>query len=322
MRAIQLTALDGPDALRVVDVPEPAAGPNAVVIDVHVAGVGFPDLLMTRGQYQIRPEPPFTPGTEICGVVRTAPDGSGLAPGDRVAASGLGGWAEVAVAAAPVTVRIPDGMSFEEATAMVNYQTAYFAFAERDTLKPGETVLVLGAAGGTGTAAIDMARALGAVPIAIARGEAKLAAVRALGAEHAFDSDSDWLADVKRVTNDRGVDCVFDPVGGDRFLDSIRALARAGRTLIIGFAAGPIPELKINRLLLKNISAIGVAWGEWVRNDPMLAQRIAKELDALYTAGKLHPLVGPVFPFEQAADALRELETRRALGKVALKVRE
>lgn len=322
MRAVIATSLTGPDGLELRGVPLPKSGPDDVVIDVHAAGVGFPDLLMTKGQYQFRPEPPFPPGVEIAGVVRGAPEGSGLKPGDRVAASSrLGAWADVAVSAPHATFPMPDGMAFDEATAFVNYQTAYFAFAWRGGLRAGETVLVHGAAGGTGTTAIEVAKALGAKTIAIARGEAKREVALAAGAGHALEVESEWLPQVKELTGGRGVDVVYDPVGGDRFVDSLRALAPGGRVLVIGFASGMIPEVKINRLLLRNTSIIGAAWGEYQRHDPSMPGKCAAELNKLYEAGHIHPIIGGRYPLERAADALREIEQRRATGKIVLIVR-
>jgi len=318
MRAMLLKSLDGPEALELADVPEPASR-DRLVVEVHAAGVGFPDLLMTRGRYQFRPEPPFVPGIEIAGVVRDAPDGAGFAAGDRVTGwSALAGWAEYALSSPATTFKIPDGMSFGQATSLVNYQSAYFGLVDRGQAQPGETVLVHGAAGGVGTAAVDLARALGLVAIAVAQGEEKLAVVRKLGAQHAIDAGSDWLQQVRDITSNRGVDLVFDPVGGERFLDSVRSLAPCGRLLVVGFAGGSIPEVKVNRLLLRNTSVVGVAWGEYARVDPEMPHRIARALGEL----DLHPLVGATFPLERAADALRLIEGRRAIGKVVLQVRE
>ena len=216
MWALRLKSLGGPDSLEFVSVPAPTGGPNQVVIEVHAAGVGFPDLLMTRGQYQMRPDAPFIPGIEVAGIVRSAPGDAAVKPGDRVFANAsLGGWAEVAVANPWVVFPIPDGMTFEQATSMVNYQTAVFAFVERGGLKSGETVLIHGAAGGTGTAAIEVARGYGAKVIAVARGYDKLRAAKELGAEHCVEAEGDWLGEVKRITDNRGVDVVYDPVGGD-----------------------------------------------------------------------------------------------------------
>jgi NADPH2:quinone reductase len=322
MRAIRLTSLDGPEGLEVADLPRPEDS-GRVVVEVRAAGVGFPDLLMTRGRYQFRPDPPFVPGIEMAGVVQSAPEGTGFLPGDRVAAwSALGSWAEYALAGPATTFKIPDDMSFAKATTLVNYQSAYFGLVERGAARAGETVLVHGAAGGVGSAAVDVARAMGLTPIAIARGEAKLAVARNLGAQHCFDADSEWLDEVRGVTGGRGVDLVFDPVGGERFLDSVRALTTGGRLLVVGFAGGSIPEVKVNRFLLRNTTLVGVAWGEFVRHDAEMPQRIGRRLAELWEAKKIDPLVGPTFPLERAADALSEIESRRAIGKVVLTVRD
>jgi NADPH2:quinone reductase len=321
MRAVRVISLDGPGALEVADIPEPAAG-NRVIVEVHAAGVGFPDLLMTRGRYQFRPDPPFVPGIELAGIVHSAPDESPFAPGDRVVAwSPLGAWAEYAIASPLATFHIPDGMSFAQATSLVNYQSAYFGLVERGQAREGESVLIHGAAGGVGSAAVDLARALGLVSFAVARGKDKLDLAKQLGAEHMLEAESDWLPEVRRLTADRGVDLVFDPVGGERFLDSVRALAVGGRLLVIGFAGGAIPEVKVNRLLLKNTSVVGVAWGEYTRVDPEMPQRVGQALAELWDAGKLHPVVGMSYPLERAAEALRDLEERRAVGKLVLSVR-
>jgi NADPH2:quinone reductase len=234
----------------------------------------------------------------------------------------MGAWAEYAISAPPVTYKISDRMSFAEATAMVNYQTAYWALAERGRAQAGEKLLVHGAAGGTGTAAVDVGGALGLTVIAVARGEDKQDVAKKLGADHALDAEGEWLAEVRRITSDRGVDLVFDPVGGDRFLDSVRSLAVDGRLLVIGFAGGAIPEVKVNRLLLRNTAVVGAAWAEYIRHDPAMPHRVAKELAALFDGGKLHPLVGATYPLERAADALREIEGRRAIGKIVLQVRD
>jgi NADPH2:quinone reductase len=322
MRAVRLTALEGPGALELAEVAVPTAGPQDVLIEVHAAGVGFADLLMTQGRYQFRPEPPFLPGVEIAGVVRQAPESSGLNVGDRVAASSrMGAWAEYAISAPAVTYQISDRMSFAEATAMVNYQTAYWALVERGRARGGETLLVHGAAGGTGTAAIDVGRALGMRVIAVAQGAEKMAVARELGADEAIDADGEWLAEVRRITSERGVDVVFDPVGGERFLDSVRSLAVDGRLLVIGFAGGAIPEVKVNRLLLRNTAVVGAAWAEYLRHDPEMPHRTATRLAALFDAGRLHPLVGATFPLDRAAEALGEIEGRRAIGKIVLAVR-
>jgi NADPH2:quinone reductase len=321
MRALILTRLEGPDALELVDAPAPEH-PGAVIIDVHAAGVAFADLLMTRGRYQMRPDPPFIPGSDIAGVVRRAPEGSGFTPGDRVVATGFGAWAEVAAASPASTFPIPDGMSFEQATSLINYQTGYFGLLTRGQLARGERVLVHGAAGGVGTAAVQIARGLGAEVIAVAQGDEKRAIAASAGAQHTLDADGDWLAETKALTGGRGVEVVYDPVGGDRFLDSLRSLAPGGRLLVIGFAGGEIPQVKVNRLLLNNTSVVGVAWPEWTRVHPEIVPVVADGLQGLWDSGHVRPLVGETYPLERGADALRLLEQRRATGKVVLRVRD
>jgi NADPH2:quinone reductase len=322
MRALRLKSIDGPDALEVQEIATPG-DPNDVIVDVHAAGVAFADLLTTQGKYQIKQEPPFTPGAEIAGIVRSAPTGSGFKAGDRVAAMAKSGaWAEVAAASPVVTFPIADAMSFEEATALpVNYQTSYFGLMIRGQLRSGETVLVHGAAGGVGTAAVQIARGAGATVIAVAQGEEKMRIATEAGAQHAIDADSEWLAEVRAITSGRGVDVVYDPVGGDRFLDSVRSMAPAGRLLVIGFAGGTIPSVQVNRLLLRNTSVVGVAWPEYVRVDPTMPKVVAAGLTKMYGDGYIRPLVSKRYPLERGAEALRDLQERRATGKIVLTIR-
>jgi NADPH2:quinone reductase len=321
MRALTLTRLEGPGALELIDAPIPER-PNAVLIDVHAAGVAFADLLLTRGQYQVRPEPPFVPGSDMAGTVRSAPDGSGFKPGDRVAASGLGSWAEVGAATPESTFLIPDGMSFEQATSLINYQTGYFGLVTRGGLQQGERVLVHGAAGGVGTAAVQIACGLGAEVIAVAQGDEKRRIAAEAGAHHTLDADGDWLAETKALTGGAGVEVVYDPVGGDRFTDSLRSLRPGGRLLVVGFAGGAIPQVKVNRLLLNNTSVMGVAWPEWVRSHPEAPPAVAEGLQRLWDSGHVRPIVGQVFPLERGAEALRAIESRRATGKIVLRIRD
>jgi NADPH2:quinone reductase len=321
IRAVVLRSLTGADGLEVAEIDAPA-GPNQVIIEVHAAGIGFPDLLMTKGQYQFKPAPPFVPGVEVAGVVQQAPRSSGRRAGDRVVASTpMGAWSERVAAHPLATMPIPAAMSFAEATALINYQTAYFGFVWRASMKDGETVLVHGAAGGTGTAAIQVARGLGGRVIAVARGEEKQDIARRCGAHECIEAESDWLAEARRLTGGRGVDIVYDPVGGDRFTDSLRSLAPLGRVLVIGFAGGSIPEVKVNRLLLRNTSVIGVAWGEFVRVDQTMPGKVAERLATLYAAGHIRPWIGGTYTMETCADALRDLEERRATGKLVLSIR-
>jgi NADPH2:quinone reductase len=322
MRAMRLPRLEGPDALELADVPTPSNA-NDVIIEVHAAGVAFADLLTTRGQYQVKPPLPFIPGSDIAGIVVSAPAGSPFRAGDRVAGiPKTGAWAEYA-AAAPTIFPIPDGMAFDAATAMtVNYQTSYFGLIDRAQLRAGETVLVHGAAGGVGSAAVQIARAAGATVIAVVRGDDKATAARDSGADHCVDSNGEWLKEVRALTGGRGVDVVYDPVGGDRFLDSVRSMAPGGRLLVVGFAGGEIPTVKVNRLLLNNTSVLGVAWPEYARVDPNMPRGVAAGLAKMWDAGFIKPVVGARYPLERAADALREIESRRAIGKVVLVIRE
>ena len=322
MRAVQLERLEGPEGLKLVDMPEPEAG-DQVLIDVVAAGVSFPDLLLSKGQYQMKPAVPFVPGVEVAGVVRSAPADAGVKAGDRVMAfTMLGGWAEVVAAPPNMTFRVPEGWSFEAAAGTVmNYHTAHFALHRRGRLKAGETVLVHGAAGGVGTASVQVARGAGARVLAVVSSEEKAEVARSAGADKALLSTGDWVSQVKDATQGRGVDVVMDPVGGDIFDLSLKCLAPEGRLLVVGFAGGRIPEVKVNRLLLKNVDVVGVAWGAFVMMEPRLTVEIARGLGELADKGFVEPLVGSTFPLEEAAQALRELESRKATGKVVLRVR-
>ena len=317
MKAVQITTLDGPSAVELVDLPTPEPGEDQVLIRVHAAGVAFPDLLQSRGLYQMKPDLPFTPGAEIAGEIIAAPEGSGFAPGDRVAALCLlGGFAEEAVAPLDMTFALPDTLTYEQGASVIfNYGTAYFALIERGHLQPGESVLVQGAAGGVGTAAIQVAKAFGAGRvIAVTSTPEKGAIALEAGADEFVLPDG--FKDAAKEQG--GVDIVVDPVGGDRFTDSLRSLKDDGRLLVIGFTAGEIPTVKVNRLLLNNVSVVGVGWGAYVLQRP---GHIAKEWAALephLKSGAIQPVVGPTFPLAEAAQALLTLDERRATGKVLL----
>ncbi len=329
MRAIQIAELTGPDtALRYVELDEPAPahplvppGEDAVVVDVHVAGVSFPEVLQTRGQYQFRPPLPFVPGSEVGGVVRSAPAGSGLAPGDRVAAfTALGAFAEVAVAPAFFTFKLNDALDFAQGASLVlNYHTAYFSLRTRGRLAEGETVLVHGAAGGVGTAALQVAKGLGARTIAVVSTEAKERVAREAGADEVVRSDGPWKDEVKGMG---GVDLVLDPVGGDRFTDSLRSLREGGRVVVVGFTGGSIPEVRVNRLLLGNTEVIGAGWGAYAMPKPDFNREVGAAIERLIEREYVRPLVGARFDFEDAASALRCIDARQATGKVVLDVRE
>lgn len=322
MRAIQVTSLDGPRSVELADVDEPVAADGQVVIDVRAAGVTFPEVLQTRGTYQVKPPLPFVPGSEVAGVVRTAPAGSGLQAGARVAALPLlGGFAEVALAMPEMTFPLPDGVDFATGASLpINYLTVHFALLRRAELQAGQTVLVHGAAGGVGTAAIQFAKAHGAEVIAVASSDGKAELARSAGADHTVAADG-FLAAVKGLTGGRGVDIVVDPVGGDRFTDSLRSLAAEGRLLVIGFVGGEIPTVRVNRLLLNNISVVGVGWGAFALGRPGYLQQQWAELAPLVESGALAPPIGHRLPLEQAAEAMALMDERRAVGKVVLEVR-
>ncbi|MEV4126478.1 NADPH:quinone oxidoreductase family protein [Nocardia sp. NPDC049707] len=324
MRAAQVSKLEGPEAIEVVAIAEPAAYPGGVVIDVHAAGVAFPDVLMTRGLYQMKPELPFVVGGEVAGIVRSAPEGAHVAVGDRVVALTMLGnaIAEVAVAPTQMVFRLPDNVSLEAGAGILfNDLTVHFCLRNRGRLAEGETVLVHGAAGGIGTSTLRMAAALGAGRvIAVVSTEEKAAVARANGATDVVSTDG-WLAAVKELTGGRGVDIVLDPVGGDRFTDSIRSLAPAGRLLVVGFTAGEIPTVRVNRLLLKNVEVIGAAWGEWVMTHPGYLTEQWEEVEALLASGKIAPPDPVRYPLERAAEAVASLDNRTATGKVVVTLR-
>jgi NADPH2:quinone reductase len=328
MKAMQIVDLTGPDsALELVELPEPEPthmlSPGAgVLVDVHCAGVAFPELLQTRGEYQIKPPLPFVPGSEVAGIVRSAPADATFAVGDRVAAfCALGGFAETAVAPPFLTFALPGALDFAQGAGLIlNYHTAYFSLVLRGRLREGETVLVHGAAGGVGTAALQVAKGLGARTIAVVSSDAKQQVALEAGAEHVVRSDGPWKDEVKELSGG-GVEVVFDPVGGSRFTDSLRSLREGGRLLVVGFAGGSIPEVKVNRLLLGNTEVIGAGWGGYVMGRPEVNLEIGAAVNRLIEQGFVQPIVGERFPLERAADALRFLDERRATGKVVLDVR-
>ncbi|HUM00526.1 MAG TPA: NADPH:quinone oxidoreductase family protein [Mycobacterium sp.] len=323
MRAVQVTRLDGPDGIEVSDIPEPSG--DGVVVDVHAAGVAFPDALLSRGLYQYKLEPPFVPGGEIAGVVRTAPDGSHVRPGDRVVGLTMisGGMAEVAVVDPQRVFKLPDKVGFEAGAGLLfNDLTVYFALTVRGRLAEGETVLVHGAAGGIGTSTLRIAPVLGASrTIAVVSTEDKKQIATAAGATDAVLADG-FKDAVQELTDGRGVDIVMDPVGGDRFTDSLRSLAPAGRLLVVGFTGGEIPTVKVNRLLLNNIDVVGVGWGAWTLKHPGALQQQWAGLEKLLASGRLAAPDPQVYPLAEAAAAVASLENRTAKGKVVLRVRD
>jgi NADPH2:quinone reductase len=319
MRAAQVSRLDGPDAVEVVDVPSPDVPDGQVLIDVAAAGVSFPDVLLSRGEYQMKPPPPFIPGAEVAGIVRVAPAGSGLAAGDRVAAFPfLGGFAEQVVCDPSFVFPLPDNVTIEQGAALpMNYLTCHFALRQRGRLAEGEKVLVHGAAGGIGTAAIQLAKAWGAEVYAVVSDDAKADVARQAGADEVVLADG-FKDAVAELTSGHGVDIVVDPVGGDRFTDSLRSLAPLGRLLVIGFTAGSIPEVKVNRLLLNNIDVVGVGWGAFWTGRPGFIRGQWDDLVPLLESGRLDPVIGMVRALDEVGAALRDIDERRATGKILL----
>ena len=321
MRAAWVTVLDGPESVVVRETGEPPANPSAVRIDVAAAGITFPDLLLTRGTYQIKPELPFVPGSEVAGVVRSAPEGSGFAAGQRVAAfPSFGGFSEVVDADPGRVFPLPDRLSLTEGCAVpMNYMTMHFALTHRGGLRAGETVLVHGAAGGVGTAALQLIRAYGARSIAVVSSEEKSAVAKSAGADEVVLA-AGFREHVAELTGGQGVDMVVDPVGGDRFTDSLRSLATDGRLLVIGFTGGEIPTVRVNRLLLNNIAVVGVGWGAYWLKHPGYLQEQWRELLPLMETGQLVPPVGAVYALEEAGAALAEMEGRRTKGQTVLRM--
>ncbi len=328
MRAVQIVELSGPaSALKLAEAPEPEASHpltpgEGVLVEVHAAGVSFPEVLQTRGEYQVKPPLPFVPGSEVGGIVRAAPEGAPVQPGQRVAAfCMLGGFAELAVAPAFFCFALPDELDFAQGAGLIlNYHTAYFALKLRGRLHAGETVLVHGAAGGVGTAGLQVAKGLGAKTIAVVSTEDKERVAREAGADEVVRSDGPWKDQALELSGG-GVDVVLDPVGGDRFTDSLRSLREGGRAVVVGFTEGSIPEVRVNRLLLRNTEVVGAGWGAYVIGKPGVTREIGAALDELIAGGFVKPIVGASFPLERAGEALTLIEGRGATGKVVLTVR-
>jgi NADPH:quinone reductase len=318
MRALRAHSLDGPSALSVDEVADPAPVQGAVRIAVHAAGVGFVDTLVTRGRYQVRQVPPFTPGMEVSGVVESAPAHSGMAVGDRVYASlPVGGCAETVWADEHLVAPLPESLTFAQGAALVvNDHTAHVALVRRAGLRPGESVLVHGAAGGLGSAAVRIAAVLGAHVTAVASTNARRAAALAAGARQVYGPD-EWLEAVRAAG---GADVIVDPVGGDVFDASLRALAQEGRLLTLGYVSGRIPSAPANRLLLRNSDVRGVNWLGLVTAHPSLFRQTADELAALLAAGMPTPAVLE-YDLADGARAFADLEARAVVGKAVLVLR-
>jgi NADPH:quinone reductase len=323
MRALLCRSLDGIDGLEVAEVARPLLGAGQVRIGVRASGINFPDILMVEGKYQVKPELPFVPGLEVAGVVLECAAGiEHVRPGDRVLAFARrgGGHAEEVVVPGALVTPIPDAMDFVTAAAFpIAYGTAHFALAHRGHLAAGEALLVLGAAGGVGLAAIEVGKLLGARVIAAASSAEKLAIARQHGADETINYAVENLRDrVRSLTADRGVDVVFDPVGGKAFEESVRCIGWEGRILVVGFASGDIPRVAANMILVKNFSAIGVVFGEHSSRFPDdTRRRLAGLLDA-YSDGRLKPSVARAYALAEAKAALTEMASRRVMGKLVL----
>lgn len=321
MRAVVCRELGPLDRLTVEDWPEPDPGPGQLVVDVRAAGVNYVDGLICEGRYQIRPPTPYVPGGEIAGVVRAVGPGvDGFGVGDRVVAmTGVGAFAERVLVATPSVVLIPGDLDFATAAAFVqSYSTALFTLTRRTSVEPGEWVLVLGAGGGIGLAAVDVACSLGARVIAAASTEEKRAAARAMGAEAVIAYEHEDLKSRARELSGGGVDVVVDPVGGRHSEPALRATRPFGRLCVIGFTAGSIPTVPLNQVLLTNRSVIGVDWGSWAFSDPAGNRALLHELVDLVDAGRLHPPRPERRPLDEAAVVMAALINRAIAGKVVL----
>jgi NADPH:quinone reductase len=324
MRAVVLRSYGPPSQLGVEEVPAPQLKPGQVRLRVHAVGFGFPDALMVAGKYQVKPEVPFTPGTEVAGVVtEVASDVTGVQVGARVLAmTGQGGLAEQCAANAASLIALPSAMSMAQAAGfLVNYGTTYHALVQRAKLQPGETLLVLGAAGGVGLTAIEIGKALGARVLAGASTDEKLALAAQHGADATFNYTKEQIkAKVMEFTGERGIDVAYDPVGSDFAEQTVRSMAWGGRYLVIGFAAGKIPAIPLNLPLLKGCSLVGVFWGTHTRREPQVHAENLQALFKLFNEGKIRPHVTELDGLDHFTDALEVLNSRRATGKVVIRV--
>jgi len=322
MKAVLCKELGMPDRLVVEDVPSPKPAQGQVVVSVKACGVNFPDTLIIHGKYQFKPELPFSPGGEVSGIVKEVGEGvSRVKPGDWVIAFNTwGGFAEEIAVDAERTISMPAGMDFVPASAFVlTYGTSYHALKDRADLKAGETMLVLGAAGGVGLAAIQLGKAMGAKVIAAASNDAKLQICKQNGADEVINyGTEDLRARIKALTAGKGVDVVYDPVGGPYSEPALRDMAWNGRFLVVGFAAGDIPRVPLNLTLLKGCSIVGVFWGAFTRNEPERNRENNYDLMAMYAAARVRPHIHATYPLELAAEALNEVLNKRVTGKVVL----
>ena len=321
MKSWRVHAWGEPETMVLEEIAEPSPGAGQVRIRNHAAALNFFDILQVQGKYQVKPPFPFTPGAEVAGVVEAVGDGvSSVKPGDRVMAMPHGGgFGQISIAPVSSTFPIPEGMSFEEAAAVpIVYHTSYFAFTHRIQLQPNEWLLVHAGASGVGMTAIQLGKAMGARVIATAGSPAKLEFAKAQGADHALDyTDATWVDRVKEITG-RGADVIYDPVGGDVFDLSTKCIAPEGKLLVIGFASGRIPSIAANRVLLKNMSLVGVLWGGYVQSHPQYPAAVHPKLMDLYRAGKIRPAIGARHALADLPNALRNLANRNVMGKAVI----
>jgi NADPH:quinone reductase len=322
MRSIQVTALNGPASVSVQDVAEPDAAPGQVLVEVKAMGISWPDLLQTKGQYQLKPEVPFQLGVDFAGVVREAPADTGFSPGERVACClPYGGGADLVPVHPESVFPLPDRLTFEQGAALpMNYLTAEFALSQRGDVGQGSTVLINGAAGGVGTASIQVAKGLGARVLALVSTDDKADVARRAGADEAVLVDG-FLAAVKELTGGIGVDVLLDVVGEPLMTDSLRALAPLGRLLVVGFTGGEIPQVRVNRLLLNNVDIRGVGWGAYAMVRPGFMHQQWEELLPMMESGVIDPPIGATYPIEQFGQALQDMEDRKTLGKSVVTLR-
>jgi NADPH:quinone reductase len=323
MKALLCEEHGPPENLVLRTVPIPQPGPGEVLIRIHAAGLNFPDSLIIFNKYQFKPDLPFSPGGELAGTVAAVGDGvEGFSPGDRVSTlTNWGAFAEYVVAQADNTTRVPGGVDLDVAAALtLAHGTVHHSFKQRANLQPGETLLVLGASGGVGIAAVELGKAMGARVIAAASSEEKLAITRRYGADETINySETDLKAAVKNLTGKNGADVVFDPVGDKLAEPAFRTIGWGGRYLVIGFAGGEIPRLPLNLPLIKGASIVGVFWGDFVARTPGLHQQNMAELYAMLLDGRIDPLISARYPLERGGDAIRALMDRKVSGKVIVK---
>lgn len=322
MRAWRVDDWGAPETMRVETAQAPTPGPGEAVVKVRYAALNFFDALMIAGKYQVKPERPFTPGCEMAGVVAAVGEGAAFKVGDRVCGQpNWGAFAEYCAIPSHLLRPVPDAVDLKYAACVpVVYPTAHIALRRRGMLQAGETLLVTAAAGGVGVAAVQLGKAWDANVIALAGGPEKCQVARDNGADHAFDylSDVDWVEAIRGLTEGRGADVIFDPVGGDIFDKALKVLAFEGRAVIIGFAGGEIQKIAANRLLLKNASAVGAIWGGYLGRDPDFAQEVVRDCFSMMAADEITPAISGVYPFAETPAALDALDSRKTWGKLLI----